>query len=84
MEKSKLYKENKYQKINDFKTGIITGHELVLTTWEVSVLGFTQYDSSIFHQFSIPVFDEHIINKMSKTAIQLSFDIYSHRDSGNE
>ena len=80
---SKLYKKNKYKDLNDFKTGIIADHDLVLTTCEVSVLGFMQFDSSVFQTCSIPMFDDNIINIIAKSAIQSSFDIYTHRDVEN-
>jgi len=80
---SKLYKENKYKDLNNFKTGIIADHDLVLTTCELSVLGFLQFDNSAYQNLSIPTFDDDIINSIARTVIQLSFDIYIHRDIEN-
>lgn len=80
---SKIYKENKYKDLNDFKTGIITDHDIVLTTCELSVLGFLQFDNATFQNFSIPTFDDNIINTIAKTVIQSSFDIYLQRDVEN-
>ena len=80
---SKLYKENKYKDLNDFKTGLIADHDLVLTTCELSVLGFLQFDNFAYQNLSIPTFDDDIINAIARTVIQLSFDIYIHRDIKN-
>ena len=77
---SKQYKENKYKNLNEFKAGVITDHNLVLSTCEVSVLGFMQFDSSFFHKLSMPSFDDKIITTIVKSAIQSSFDIYRHRN----
>ena len=80
---SKEYKENKYKNLKDFKTEIIADHDLVLTTCELSVLGFLQFDNSIFQYLSIPTFDDNLISSMAKSVIQSSFDIYAHRDVEN-
>lgn len=81
---SKIYKENKYKDLKDFKTGTFMNHDLVLATCELSVLGFLQFDSTVSQRFLIPTFDDSLINDMSKTVIQSSFDIYTHRDIENE
>ena len=80
---SKLYKENKYKDLDRLKTGVIADHELVLTTCELTVLGFLQFDSSVFKKHSIPSFDDSLINNISKSVIQSSFEIYTHRDVEN-
>ena len=81
---SKSYKENKYKDLNDFfKTEIIADHNLVLTTCELSVLGFLQFDNSVYRHLSIPPLDDNIVNNIAKTVIQSSFDIYTHRDVEN-
>jgi hypothetical protein len=77
---SKIYKENKYKDLNDFKCGIIADHDLVLTTCELSVLGFLQFDKSVYQKLSIPLFDDSIIHNITKAVIQSSFDIYIQRD----
>ena len=41
---SKLYKENKYKDLNDFKTEIIADRNLVLTICELCVPGFMKFD----------------------------------------
>jgi len=80
---SKLYKETKYKDLDSFKTGIIADHNLILTTCELSVLGFLQFDKTVFKKFDIPMFDDIIITSIAKSVIQSSFDIYTHRDVEN-
>ena len=80
---SKMYKEQKYKDRKDFKSSLIKDHDLVLTTCELSVLGFLQFDNSAYQKFAIPPFDENIINNIAKTVIQSSFDIYIQRDIEN-
>ena len=59
---------------------IIADCNLVLRTCEVSVLGFLQFDNSVYRHLSSPTLDDNIVNNIAKTAIQSSFDIYIHRD----
>ena len=80
---SKSYKENKYKDLNDFKTEIIADRHLVVTTCELSVLGFLQFDNSVYRHLCIPPLDDNIVNNIAKTVIQSSFDIYTHRDVEN-
>lgn len=83
LKSSKMYKENKYKNLNDFKIGSIADHDLILTTCELSVLGFLQFDNCVYQNLTVPTFDDSIINIIAKTVIQSSFDIYTHRDVGN-
>ena len=83
LKSSKMYKENKYKELNDYKTGVIADHDLVLTTCELSVLGFLQFDKSVYKNFAIPIFDDNLIKTMSKDVIQASYGIYTHRDVEN-
>src|ERR1700743_3660386 len=80
---SKLYKENKYKDLDYFKTEIIADRNLVLTTCVLSVLGFLQFDNSVYRHLSIPLLDDNVANNIVKTAIQSPFDIYIHRDVEN-
>jgi hypothetical protein len=83
MRSSKIYKETKYKDLDNFKTELIKDHRIVLTTCELSVLGFLQFDSKTFNKLTIPTFDSNFITRLSKTVIQSSFDIYTHRDVPN-
>ena len=78
-----MHKENKNKELHDFKTWIIADHDLVLTTCELSVLGFLQFDKSVYKKFAIPAFDDNLIKTMAKSVIQSSYGIYTHRDVEN-
>ena len=78
---SKAYKENKYTNIDNHKSEIIQDCTVVLSTCEISVLGFVQFDSTSLTDFIIPHFDDNFLHNISRCVIQSSFDIYAHRDS---
>ena len=56
---------------------------LVLTTCELSVVWYLQFDKSVYKNFEIPIFDDNLIKIMAKDVIQASYDIYTHRDVEN-
>jgi hypothetical protein len=78
---SKTYKEAKYQNIDNLKSESIKNCTVSLATCEISVLGFVQFDNASLNDFKIPSLDENLLNIISRSVIQSSFDIYAHRDS---
>ena len=78
---SKTYKEVKYKNIDNCKSTIIKDCDVSLSTCEVSVLGFVQFDSTSLKDFLIPHLDESLLSNITRCVIQSSFDIYAHRDS---
>jgi Reverse transcriptase (RNA-dependent DNA polymerase) len=81
LESSKNYKRDKYKNLSSYKAEIIKNCKILLTTCELSVLGFLQIDSHCLKQFGIPMIDDDTIMNMFKTVIFASFEIYTHRDS---
>ena len=79
----KSHKGNKYKDLNDFQTEIIADRNLVLITCEFFVLGFLQFDNSVYRHLPIPPLDDNTVNNIAKTVIQSSLDIYTHRDIEN-
>jgi hypothetical protein len=76
---SKTYKEAKYVNIENYKSENIKDCTVSLSTCEVSVLGFLQFDSTSLKDFTIPHFDDTLLCNISRCVIQSSFDIYAHR-----
>ena len=67
--------------INNHKAEIIKHCTVSLSTCEISVLGFVQFDNKCLKDFLIPHFDDTLLRNISRYVIQSSFDIYAHRDS---
>lgn len=78
---SKSFKENKYKNIDRHKSEIIKDCSVSLSTCEVSVLGFLQFDSTSLNEFISHKIDNSLISDLARCVIQASFDIYAHRDS---
>lgn len=77
---SKEYKLNKYTNLHKYKVAPFQNFDLSLTTCELTVLGFLQFDRKLFANFNIPQFDDQLIKNLSNQVIKYSFDIYARRD----
>jgi len=77
---SKSFKESKYKNIDKQKTELIKDCNVSLSTCEVTVLGFLQFDSTEIKDFVTSKLEDSLIMNICSGVIQASFDIYSHRD----
>jgi len=67
--------------IDNCEFEIIKDCAVSLSTCEVSVLGFVQFDNTSLKDFMIPNLDNSVLSNITRCVIQSSFDIYAHRDS---
>ena len=79
--KSRDYKFDKYQDLCNFSVDGNKDLDLILTTCELSTLGFLQFDKEILNRFNIPPFSEQLTSQLINRVIRISFDIYAHRDA---
>jgi hypothetical protein len=81
LESSKAYKTNKYKNLNQHKADVIKNHSLIINTCELSVLGFVSVDDSFFTELKIEKFDSAFVSELTKSVIELSYNIYIHRNT---
>jgi hypothetical protein len=77
---SRDYKRGKYKDIAKYKTVLIKDHGVFLSTLEITTLGFLQINETELKYFVPTKFNKNFISTLIKSAVQSSFDIYSHRD----
>ena len=77
---SRDYKRGKYKDIAKYKTVLIKDHAVFLSTLEITTLGFLQINETELKYFVPTKFNKNFISTLIKSAVQSSFDIYSHRD----
>ena len=78
---SRNYKLNKYKNIKNHCTEQIKHLPIHLYTCEVSTLGFVRLDNRFTTECGLPSLDSCWFNRISKTAINESFEIYSKRNA---
>jgi len=79
LESSKSYKINKYKHLKENVTERFKHLNLSVCTCELSVLGVLSIDDSFFNDVGISKFDNSFLTELSRTVINLSFDIYNQR-----
>jgi hypothetical protein len=77
---SKQYKTDKYKNLKNHRSSLISNHEILLITCEVSVLGFFSCEKKLLNLLSIDKMESSISDKIACTVIQESFDIYLLRN----
>jgi hypothetical protein len=77
---SRDYKRDKYRDLDKYKTVLINDHNILLSTIELTTLGFLQFEDSELKYFTTSKIDKKFISVLIKSVLQSSFNIYCHRD----
>jgi len=83
LQKTRLYKQNKYVNISQNLTSKFSICAVELYTLEVSVLGFQSDLSEFCAAARLPVLPDYIKTEISKVAINSSYNIYRLRNSAD-
>ena len=77
---SRNYKLDKYKSLANHKSNLIEQHRIIVSTCELSVLGFLSIDPAVLLFLNIDKFDSVFRDALTRSAIQSSFDIYLSRN----
>ena len=77
---SRNYKLNKYSNISQHRSQEIKNCSTALATWETTTLGFTVLEPKFLADWGLPNLDNSILNNLTKSVIESSFEIFALRN----